>query len=850
MFNSLNFSENLRDAIRIAQAFAKENKNDSIGVSHMLRALMHKDAGLHGFLGALDKDISYIAEWAEVRIDEYSKVNTVPELLSADAKLVNVFEESENIRLKLGLDLTDTLCVLIALVKPNYGYTPDELKSLPLREKEILDTFIDTNNIKKSFSSQSASGASQNSGSALSGALFSYCIDKNARIKEGKADPVVGRDKELMMMVEILGRRSKPNVILVGEPGVGKSALVEGFVQKIIAGQVPSLLKPSIVFELELGALLAGASYKGEIEDRLKKIIKDLKQFDKAILFIDELHTLIDSKGAVGSGVANLLKPELARGELTIIGATTQEEYRKIIEPDAAFSRRFETLTVPEPDHITATKMIQSLLPKYEEHHGIKASADVLKEATRLAKRYIKDKRLPDSAVDLLDRTLAAVKMLNETSLNEIQEIETEVAKIVNDASLAEDETLAELKWQHSVLLNKLSPVLLGQIENTEDVLKMDTSAQVKAELDNIVAKLKAALKETKAEISSNDIAAIIAHKTGIPAGKVKTQERDKLLNIEPQLKKRVIGQNHAIKILSDTIVESRSGINKQGQPIGSFFFLGPTGTGKTELTKAIAEFLFNDEKAMIRFDMSEFKEEHSAALLYGAPPGYVGYEEGGMLVNKIRQQPYSVVLFDEIEKAHSSVFDTFLQIMDEGVLHDKLGKEGDFGNSIIIFTSNIGSEWISEQIAKGNLPTSQQLMEIMSKHFRPEFLARVSEIIPFAPISEKNVVKILEIQLKSLLESLSKQDIKLILSEEAKSELALSGFTPKYGARQLTSVIRNRLRRPIARMLVGGELVKGDVLTIKKSEDSEELIWEIERNGNTFPVVNKENKIEEEVKL
>lgn len=847
MFNGLNISENLRDAIRIAQAFAKENKNDVIGVSHMLRALMHKDAGLHPFLNAINKDIAYISEWAEVRIDEYNKVNTTPEILNADTKLVGIFEEAENIRLRLGLDLTDCICVLIALVKPNYGYTADQLKSLPLREKEILDTFIDNTNVKKTFaSSMLPNEANQNQ---LSGALYSYCIDKNARAKEGKSDPVVGRDKELMMMIEILGRRSKPNVILIGEPGVGKSALVEGFVQKIISGQVPTLLKSSIVFELELGALLAGASYKGEIEDRLKKIIKDLKQLDKAILFIDELHTLIDSKGSVGSGVANLLKPELARGELTIIGATTQEEFRKILEPDAAFSRRFETLSVPEPDHVTATKMIQSLLPKYEEHHGIKASAQVLKEATRLAKRYIKDKRLPDSAVDLLDRTLAAVKMMNETSLNELKEVEDSINKINQDTEILEEEKLQELKWQHHTLLSKLSPVLLGQIENTEDVNRMETSSQVLNELENLLEKLKSSLKVIKSEITPQDIAAIIAHKTGIPVGKIQTQERDKLLNIEPHLKKRVIGQNHAIKILSDTIVESRSGINKQGQPIGSFFFLGPTGTGKTELTKAIAEFLFNDEKAMIRFDMSEFKEEHSAALLYGAPPGYVGYEEGGMLVNKIRQQPYSVVLFDEIEKAHSSVFDTFLQIMDEGTLHDKLGKEGDFSNSIIIFTSNIGSEWIAEQISKGILPTSQQLMEIMSKHFRPEFLARVSEIIPFAPISEKNVVRILEIQLKSLLESLQKQGIGLVLSEAAKTELATSGFTPKYGARQLTSVIRNRLRRPIARMLVGGELIKGDLLKIHIIEGNEELTWEIEREGNSF-AVNKQTKLEEEVKL
>jgi ATP-dependent Clp protease ATP-binding subunit ClpB len=838
MLNYLNISENLRDAIRIAQAFARENKNEKLGVSHILRALMHKEAGLHGFLKSLDKDISYIAEWAEVRIDEYPKVSSLPESITADTKVVQVFDEAEKIRFKLGLDLIDTVCMLAAVVKPGYGYSPDQLKSLPLRENEILEVFVSVADVKKSIGSGAdLAGAPSQPGRAATGALFSYCIDKNARAKEGKTDPVVGRDKELLQMIEILGRRSKPNVLLIGEPGVGKSALVEGFVTKINEGQVPLLLKSSIVFELDLGALFAGASYKGEIEDRLKKIIRDLKQFEKAILFIDEIHTLIDGKGAAGSGVANLLKPELARGELTIIGATTQEEFRKIIEPDAAFSRRFESLTVHEPDLFTAGKMVQSLIPKYEEHHGLTVNPLVIKESVRLAKRYLKDKRLPDAAVDLLDRTMAAVKMMNETSLVEIGLVEDQFKSVKGDSNLSASDLLLELKWLHSLLLSKISPVLAGQLENTEDISKMESPEAVIAEIESVIEKLKSAASEIKAEVSPNDIAAVVAYKTGIPVGKIQTQERDKLLTIESHLQKRVVGQDHAIKILSETVVESRSGIQKAGQPIGSFFFLGPTGTGKTELTKAIAEFLFNDEKAMIRFDMSEFKEEHSAALLYGAPPGYVGYEEGGMLVNKIRQKPYSVVLFDEIEKAHHSVFDTFLQIMDEGVLHDKLGKEGDFSNSIIIFTSNIGSDWVVEQFQNGIIPASSKLMEIMSRNFRPEFLARVSEIIPFAPIAEKNVVKILEIQLQSLLESLDKQGVQLNITDEAKADLALSGFTPKYGARQLSSVIRNRLRRPIARMLVTGELKKGDVLNISKAEGNEDLTWEISKAEETAVV-------------
>jgi ATP-dependent Clp protease ATP-binding subunit ClpB len=835
MQNSLTISENLKSAIRVAQAFAKENKNEKIGVSHMLRALMHREAGLQDFLKSIGKDVGYISEWAEVRIDEYPKVSTVPEVPLADEQLTKVIEDADNIGLKLGLDYTDPICVLVALVKPNSAYTLSQLKSLPLREAEIIEQYLDHHKIKNVFSasaeSEDGSTGSGRENHGMSGALFSYCIDKNALVTQGKTDPVVGRDKEIVMMIEILGRRSKPNVLLIGEPGVGKSALVDGFVSKIIAGEVPSTLKSSIVFELELGKLLAGASYKGEVEDRLKNILKEIKKFDKAILFIDELHTLLDSKGAAGTGVSNMLKPELARGELTIIAASTQEEYRKIIEPDAAFNRRFETLTVNEPDFSTTSKMLQILLPKYEKHHGIKVNPEVIGDSIRLAKRYIKDKRLPDAAIDLLDRTMAAVKMMKETSLAELEKVEIEFATVFNDAQLSTEEKLKEYKWIHGVLMNKLSPVLVGQLEESNDIDKMDTEKELYTELQQVIEKFKKIAAQPKDEIVKEDIAAVIAHKTGIPVGKIQTQERDKLLSIEEQLKRRVVGQDHAIKVLSDAIVESRSGIIKQGQPIGSFFFLGPTGTGKTELTKAIAEFLFNDEKAMIRFDMSEFKEEHSAALLYGAPPGYVGYEEGGMLVNKIRKQPYSVVLFDEIEKAHHSVFDTFLQIMDEGVLHDKLGKEGDFSNSIVIFTSNIGSEWVSEQIQKGILPTSQQLMDIMAKNFRPEFLARLSEIIPFAPISEDNAVRILEIQMGTLINSLVKLDIRLNLSSDAKKELALSDFSPKYGARQLSTVIRNRLRRKIARMLVSGELLKGDELIIEKEKEQKELLWKINRN-------------------
>ncbi len=832
MLQYLNISESLREVFKIARAFAREHKNETLGASHLLRALMHKEAGLQGFMQSLGKDVSYITEWAEVRIEEYPRAGSFSNEVIPGEDIVRIMDEADKIRLRIGLDIIDPICVLTATVKPGYGYPAEQLKSLPLKENEILEALLNSAGIqKKSFHSPDSQHVSETS---VSGALFTYCLDKNSRIREGLADPVIGRDKELLMMAEIIGRRNKPNVLLIGEPGVGKSALVDGFVSTIVNGQVPSGLKNAIVFELDAGALLAGASYKGEVEDRLKKIIKDLRQFEKAVLFIDELHTLIDPKGPAGSGIANLLKPELARGELTLIGATTQEEYRKYIEPDAAFSRRFETLTVQEPDVVTAQKMILALLPAYEKHHGLSLEADAIGESIRLARRYCKDKKLPDAAIDLIDRTMSALRMIHEAPFEEIGRLLTE-ASLIEESDLPEDEKIAELQWLYHSLINKTSPVLHNNLQEQEAVL--NTPDAILERIKTLADGVQNAARLKRTSVSCSDLTAVIAHKTGIPAGKIQAQEKEKLLHIESYLKKRVVGQDPAIKTLADTIVESRSGLNKPGQPIGSFFFLGPTGTGKTELTKALAEFLFNDEKSMLRFDMSEFKEEHSAALLYGAPPGYVGYEEGGMLVNKIRQKPYSVVLFDEIEKAHHSVFDIFLQIMDEGVLHDKLGKEGDFSNAIIIFTSNIGSEWITSQFAQGLIPSSQMLMEVMARHFRPEFLARLSEIVPFAPISEKNVVRILEIQLSSLHHSLERQGIRLQLTPAATQHLAQSGFTPHYGARQLSGVIRNQLRRPIARMIVAGELVHDDVLLADFAPDKNELTWNIIKNTDSETV-------------
>lgn len=814
-------TEALRYAVTIAQSLAREYRQERFGPAHLLMGLLHNDVGLASELVIAGKDLPYLRDWAEVRLEESAKSVRVPEQPQADMQATAALELADLIALQLNTD-TDPVCAFAALLKPGVGFSSDQLRSLPVTQKEILalhhapatDTEDAASNGKKPATAATATG---------NGYLEKYTSDKTQRAAEGKTDAIIGRDREIRQMAEILGRRSKPNVILTGEPGVGKSALVEGFAKLIAEKKVPQLLQNARLLELDTGALVAGASYKGEIEERLKGILNELKGFDKAILFIDEIHMLLDPKGSIGAGVAQLLKPELARGELTLIGATTPEEYRKYIEKDEAFSRRFEVLHIEEPDEATATRMIEHLLPVYEAHHGLRVSEGTAGEAVRLAKRYVKDRRLPDVALDLLDRTMAAMRLMEEVSENELLALQADLDALT---AVDEAERLHELKWFARQLPNRLSPLLTGQLDTTEDS-ELETPESMHNQLNSKLSALRNLATRRSDSIGKNDIAAVISHKTGIPLGKLQSSERDKLLGIGEVLKRRVVGQDQAVKALTEAILESRSGLIKAGQPIGSFFLLGPTGTGKTEIAKALADFLFNDESFLIRFDMSEFKEEHSAALLYGAPPGYVGYEEGGLLVNKIRQKPYSVVLFDEIEKAHPSVFDLFLQILDEGKLHDRLGKEGDFSNAVILFTSNIGQEHIIREFGKGSVPQSADLMEIMAQYFRPEFLARLTEIVPFAPISEDNVIKIFDIHLRSLTDLLDKQGIRLHLTPEARKTIAMQGFTPKYGVRPLKGVIRNLLRRPVSRMIISGEASKGAVIDLG-TNDSGEVVWNV----------------------
>ncbi|MDR2805194.1 MAG: ATP-dependent Clp protease ATP-binding subunit [Dysgonamonadaceae bacterium] len=826
MNDFLNLNETVLTAVRIAQSLAQENANARYTPAHLLKALLHKEIGLTGFLQSIGKDVRYLEEWADMRMDACPKTPVASEILP-DEKIPLVFEEADNVRLKLGLLEINPVCVLTALAKPETGFAAGQLKSFPLREKDIYELYTtEIQTRSPDFSGLTGLKPENNAESLPMANLSKYCIDKTALALDSKIHSIVSRDKESRMMMEILGRYSKPNVLITGDPGVGKTALADGLVCDIVNNQAPSYLAGSVVYELDTGALIAGATYKGEIEDRLKNLIREIRCIDRAILFIDEIHVLLDPRQG-NSGAANILKPELSKGDLTVIGATTIDGYRKLIEPDLAFNRRFEVLQVNEPDMDSAIQMMHAVLPRYKKFHSLEIAGEAVEECVRLAKRYVKDRKLPDSAIDLMDRTLSAVKMLNETAREDVKYFTEELAKIESRFDKSAEEKIEDLRFLYFSMQNRLSPILLGAITDETDVKAVTDYQKLFDYIYRVLDTLQEFVKERITTVRVHEVAAIISAKTGIPIGKVQAQEKERLLNMEDLLRRRVVGQDGALKSLVDAILESRSGLNKAGQPTGSFFLLGPTGTGKTELAKSLAEVLFNDEKAMIRFDMSEFKEEHSAALLYGAPPGYVGYEEGGLLINKIRQQPYAVVLFDEIEKAHPSVYDIFLQIMDEGKLHDRLGKEGDFSNAIVIFTSNVGSEWLAEQMEQGIKPPTVQLMEVMGQYFRPEFLARISEIVPFAPVNETMLLKIFDIQINSLHEALKKQGITMEIDEETKKLLAEKGFTPKYGARQIAGNIRTYLRRPISRLIVGGKLGSGQKVLIGKDENGG-LNWNI----------------------
>jgi len=814
--NTFSLSENSRSAFNIAQSIAKENHSHHYGGVHLFKALLHNEIGLSSQLVSFGKDVNYLNDWVEYRIEQLPKNGRPASEINKNKEIDKILEVSDLVRLKLGHELVEPMSLLISLLRTGIVFSDDQLKSIPLSEQELLQYYLEDREIGISNTSQGDSNNKKEQKNA--DALLKYCHDLTLSAKEGKIDEVIGREAELRSLKEIIGRRTKPNVIIVGEPGVGKTSLIEGFALDLSKDNVPDFLKGALLYELDLGSLIAGASYKGEVEDRLKKIIGSLKSSDNIILFIDEIHALLDPKSGFG-GAANLLKPELAKGEITVIGATTNEEYRKYIESDEAFNRRFDLVRVEEPDFQTAYQMLKKVIPYYEKHHDIVVEDLAIRDAIRLCQRYLKERKLPDSSIDLLDQTMAAFKMMKESTELLLSQFNDELT------SFDSEPTFEEIKWIGRNINSSFSPILLGKLKEDLELNEKDSINHSVELIQKYLDDIKTVYTNSESTITSEEIGAMVSQKTNIPLGKLQSDEQQKLLDLEQILQKRVVGQDHAIHIIAESVRESRAGLLKAGQPVGSFFFMGPTGTGKTELAKTLADFLFNDERALIRFDMSEFKEEHSVALLYGAPPGYVGYEEGGMLVNKIRQQPYSIVLFDEIEKAHQSVFDLFLQILDEGKLSDRLGKIGDFSNAIILFTSNIGSDFIIEKFNNKEIPDSTVLMEKMSNYFRPEFLARLTEIVPFAPISSDILVKIFDIHIKQLIKILAKKEIELTISDEAKFRIATEDFDQRYGARPIKGRIRNFIRRPFSKKIISGEVTNESSVHLELDKDNE-IVW------------------------
>ena len=710
----------------------------------------------------------------------------------------------------------EPVCVLASLVTPGVGFTFDQLKTLPLNATEICEKLAHSSGAKKTTVSLSQNSPKEN------GFISKYCIDKIEEARSGSIGPVVGFENEISTIFEILGRKTKSNLLITGETGVGKTALINAFVKRIDEGRIPSFLENATAYELNLAGLGADASYKGELEDRFKNVIREIKEQPNAILIIESIDKLFDKQSNL-YGASTILKQELGKGGLLLLCTTTIDGYTKNIETDKEFVTKLEKITLEEPNAALCLRILKGALGTYSEYHHLGIDEPVMVEAIRLAKRYLTEKALPDSAFDLIDRTMALLKTMNDMSANDINQLQEELSQLSEQQE--NDQIMTELEWLHYKLLNQVSCILMAQLDTDTDFNKIATAKERIDYLQKTLDQLAQLSQEKRTTLLSTDLFAVVAKQTGIPLGKVQSKERDRLINAEATLKKRVVGQDHAVKIVLDTIFESRSGLNKKGQPMGSFFFLGPTGTGKTELSKALAAFLFEDESSLIRFDMSEFKEEHSVALLYGAPPGYVGYEEGGLLVNKIRQKPYSVVLFDEIEKAHKSVFDLFLQILDEGKLHDRLGRVGDFSNALILFTSNIGSQFIVDSFNKGKIPQNNDLMNIMQNYFRPEFLGRLTEIVPFSPITEETVTRIFDIHLKGLLKLLEEQEIQLDIQPEVKREIAMKGYNPQYGARPVIGIIRKELRHPLSKLIISGKIKSGDTVEVLIKEGTPEFV-------------------------
>ncbi|AEI46047.1 ATP-dependent protease ATP-binding subunit ClpC [Paenibacillus mucilaginosus] len=794
------FTERAQKVLSLAQEEAVRLGHNNIGTEHILLGLIREGEGIAAkALIALGLGLEKIQDEVESLI---GRGQEQPSNIAYTPRAKKVIELSMDEARKLGHTYVGTEHILLGLIREGEGVAARVLGNLGVSLNKARQQVLQLLGSSEVVSPNHGNPANVNTPT-----LDGLARDLTAYAKEGNLDPVIGRSKEIERVIQVLSRRTKNNPVLIGEPGVGKTAIAEGLAQKIVANEIPETLRDKRVMTLDMGSVVAGTKYRGEFEDRLKKIMDEIRQAGNIVLFIDELHTLIGAGGAEGAiDASNILKPALARGELQCIGATTLDEYRKYIEKDAALERRFQPITVDQPSPDEAIQILHGLRDRYEAHHRVKITDEAIEQAVKLSDRYIPDRFLPDKAIDLIDEASSKVRLRSYTVPPDLKKLESRLEDIRKE----KDAAVQSQEFEKAASLR-------------------DTEQKLREELDSTKNEWKEKQGRTDSEVTPDDIAQVVASWTGIPVVKLAEEETQRLLQMESILHDRVIGQDEAVKAVSRAIRRARAGLKDPKRPMGSFIFLGPTGVGKTELARALAESLFGDENSVIRIDMSEYMEKHSTSRLVGAPPGYVGYEEGGQLTEKVRRKPYSVVLLDEIEKAHPEVFNILLQVLEDGRLTDSKGRTVDFRNTLIIMTSNVGADVIKKNSTLGFTATidagkeygnmKDKVMGELKKSFRPEFLNRIDEIIVFHSLDEAHIGQIVSLMAEELRKRLKEQEVDFVLTDAAKAFLAKEGYDPSFGARPLRRAIQKHIEDRLSEELLRGNISKGDTLTIDEKD-------------------------------